>query len=94
MECDFDQVYTNRIILTKYFGIEIRRNVMTHMSYRYKDKSIIEKLHEESRCYQSMNQFCQPWFKLLYESDTNQTQEKHNRCQCVKYVHWFSQNDT
>ena len=94
MECDFNQVYTNKLIFTKYYGTEIRRNVMTHMSHKYKDINIIAKLHDESQCYQSMDQFCQPWFKLLYDADTNQTQEERNLCQCVRYIHWFNQSDT
>ena len=93
MQCDFDQVFATNTMLTKYSGIDIRRNVITDMFVRYKDLKIVAKLHSENRCYQSMDQLCQPWFKLLYDVDTNHTQGILNHCRCVRYVHWFHRND-
>ena len=93
MYCDFDQVTSNNRILTKYSGIDIRRNVITDVFFRYINLNVIEKLHQEGLCYQSMDQRCLPWFELLYGMETNDTRGHINLCQCVRYVHWFNRND-
>ena len=94
MECDFNHIYINNTVITRYPGIDIRRNVMANMFLRYKDTGIIARLHSESRCYQSLDQLCQPWFKLLYDVDINETAGDQNYCQCVRYKHWFHQTET
>ena len=95
MECNFDKIYTSGQVITKYHSINFFGNKEGRSDRRlvlnYGSKSVLNVLASSYKCYQSMDQLCQPWIQELYEVDDED--DKLQLCKCLRYVKWLTADE-
>ena len=73
------------------------------MSFKYDDLHGLKALIEEGKCFQTLDQLCQPWIQLLFDFDDNIIKDQTsadwswdhiNSCTCLKYRTPLSVNFT
>ena len=97
MECIFDEITTTGKVITRYHSIDFlndkgKRHNGT-IQFHYGSKNVISVLDEKYRCYQSVDQLCQPWVQELYDIDKNGTGGHNRRCQCLRWIKSFDSNN-
>ena len=98
MECNFDNIETSGEIITKYhnidfLGVEGKRSD-SRLDLQYGSLSALRFLTSSYRCYQSVDQLCQPWIQELYEIDNSLKDDQRQLCQCIRYVKWLTDDRT
>ena len=105
MECDFKTLLKQKEIVTKIHDIDPVGHPIG-ISFEYSDKKGLEHMIETGRCYQTIEQLCQPWLHLLYTMDDSGVQAKNSvnwswyhihPCICLRYnitLHTNSFNTT
>ena len=99
MECDFKTQYKYNTIVTQFHNIDVVGSPIG-ITFKYSDKDGLKKMIEDGRCYQTIEQFCQPWIQLLYYMDDTIIQDpsRIHQCTCLRYsitlhTHAFSTAD-
>ena len=99
MECDFKTQYKYNTIVTQFHNIDVVGSPIG-ITFKYSDKDGLKKMIEDGRCYQTIEQFCQPWIQLLYDMDDTIIQDpsRIHQCTCLRYsitlhTHAFSTAD-
>lgn len=94
MECNFDKIYTDGTVITKYHSTDFLGDRGSRIDRRlvlnYGSRSVLRVLARTYKCYQSMDQLCQPWIQELYEVDNEMAEERRQVCQCIRYVKWLT----
>ena len=94
LECNFDEIHTTGKVITKYHDIDFLNDKGKRGSgaiyLQYGSLAVIDILHEQYSCYQSVDQLCQPWVQELYEIDINGTGGANSYCHCMRYIKWFN----
>ena len=101
MECDFSEISTTGILITKYHNIDYMdgdrkrgygfSNVNIYPQYG--SESALKALHSSNICYQSVDQLCQPWIQEIYDTDKNNSTPLTSRCRCLRWIHDFTINN-
>ena len=95
-ECDFDSLRWNGSIVTRFHNIDVERSFtgVADMSFKYNSEEGLQKLMHDGKCYQSLDQLCQPWVQLLYDSDDSIVKDPGSTlwswdhihaCTCLRY---------
>ena len=92
IECDFSHVKPNRTIVTKLHNFDYERTISNtkRSMFTYPYESALMKLTQNSTCFQTIDQLCQPWVHRLYEIDRSQIPDddplvKRHACRCLRY---------
>ena len=104
-ECDFDSLREKKFIVTKFHNFDIERSLtgVADMSFKYDDLNGLKALIEESKCFQTLDQLCQPWIQLLFDFDDNIIKDQTSAdwswdhihsCTCLTYRTRLSGNFT
>ena len=102
-ECDFDSLREKGLIVTKFHNFDIEQSLtgVADMSFKYNHINGLKALIEESKCFQSLDQLCQPWIQLLYDFDEDIVKDQTSTdwswdyihvCTCLKYITPLSAN--
>lgn len=100
MECDFSELSTTGMLITRYHNIDFmdgdrkRSYGFTNADIypQYGSEFALKALHSANRCYQSVDQLCQPWIQEIYDTDKNNS-VLTSRCRCLRWIHDFTIND-
>ena len=104
-ECDFDSLREKKYIVTKFHNFDIERSLtgVADMSFKYDDLHGLKALIEEGKCFQTLDQLCQPWIQLLFDFDDNIIKDQTSAdwswdhihsCTCLRYRTPLSGNFT
>ena len=92
VECDFDQVLINNIVITRYHNIDHGRYLDGYFgaTFSYQDEAYLLGLYNSSNCYQSVEQGCQPWIKQQYDIERGLLDHYTDACSCLRYTKLLS----
>ena len=88
MECDFQDIQSTDVVVTRYFKMDIGRFVSetVRATFDYDgEQAHLQELYRNNQCYQSVQQLCQPWIQLTYEMERKINVTTDHRCQCLRY---------
>ena len=88
MECDFESIEANNTVITRYYKIDHGRFVSGAVgsTLTYQDTGGLIDMYNENKCYQSIDQLCQPWIQIQFDIDKTITGASNHRCRCVRYI--------
>ena len=88
MDCDFQHIDSNSTVITRYSKIDYGRFISGAVGATFiylGDSDNLLDLYTENRCYQSIDQLCQPWLQLQYAMYRSAAGSLGHRCQCLRY---------
>ena len=87
MECNFDEVHTQGLIITKYHSIDLQKrssiNSIPYLSYG-SDQILATLVRSSKNCYQTYDILCHPWIQEIYDIDTQGSSKQNSKCFCVR----------
>ena len=92
VECNFDQVLINNMVITRYHNIDHGRYLDSYFgaTFSYQDEANLLGLYNSSNCYQSVEQGCQPWINQQYDIERGLLDHYTNACSCLRYTKHLS----
>ena len=105
VECDFENVSSHQRIISKFHNIDYERLITgsAKIAFSYTNKDGLHNLINNSVCYQSIDQLCQPWLQLLYDTDDSIAKDPNSEewsgdhihaCMCLRYNRQLTPNTT
>ena len=99
MECDFEQIYNNKII-TKYNAVRLESRQLTEegdqkIKLLYGSDTQVETFliyKHDKNCYSSLDQLCLPWIDFVLEINQNISKStgKSTVCPCLRHTQWIN----
>ena len=88
VECDFDQLLTNNMVITRYHRIDHGRYLYGYFGdvFSYQDEANLPDLYNSNYCYQSVEQMCQPWIQKQYDIERGLLVHYTDACICLRYT--------
>ena len=92
-ECDFETLRENQKIIVRFYNIDPVWSP-DGIYFRYPDGNGLQMLINNSTCYQTVDQLCQPWIQLLYDMDDSIVKDQESpdwswdyihACMCLRY---------
>ena len=92
-ECDFETLRKNQKISVTFHDINPVWSP-DGIYFRYPDENGLHLLIYNSTCHQTVDQLCQPWVQLLYDTDDSIVKDQNSpywswnhihACTCLRY---------
>ena len=86
--CEFP-LQRNQTIITKFYNIDHGRSLIGNdiIQLTYSSYDSLLKVMKDNRCFQTIDQLCQPWVQLLYDMDTSVNKDPTSADWSPDYIH-------
>ena len=71
VECDFENINTNKRIVSKFHHTDYVRLLSRVSNFSYTSEDSFRRLINDNNCYQDVDQLCHSWVQELYKWDTS-----------------------